>query len=220
LHRPYANTRNRHLPLLNRITSTNPLSLRPKSRATSARIRLLTPPKRRQAAAAIPFKTGATLCAVFTAPATNTNQRIARPQQHVRDTGWPQRRAMTATSPYSMGHASAICTTTPEDANPKENSSKESASATPVALLATVHAPARPKPPWGVKTPLQLDCWRYFLDRLGNGHLTKTHLHVLEGIDNGFLLPLAQNLLLQQFPAHSGRTRRNKQSHSKEIAAA
>ena len=58
--------------------------------------------------------------------------------------------------------------------------------AAPVAPLATALAHARPKPPWGVKTPLRLDHWRHFLDRLDHGQLTKAHLHVLDGIENGF----------------------------------
>jgi hypothetical protein len=58
--------------------------------------------------------------------------------------------------------------------------------AAPVAPPATAHEPARPKPPWGVKTPLQLDRWRYFLERLDKGQLTEPHLHVLHGIEHGF----------------------------------
>ena len=85
-----------------------------------------------------------------------------------------------------MEHASAIHTTTLGDANPRENASRVSTSAAPLALPATPCALARPKPPWGVKTPLRLDRWRYFLDRLDNRQLTEPHLHVLNGIENGF----------------------------------
>jgi hypothetical protein len=56
----------------------------------------------------------------------------------------------------------------------------------PAAPLDTARVLARPKPPWGVKTPLRLDRWLHFLDRLDNGLLTEPHLHVLNGIENGF----------------------------------
>jgi hypothetical protein len=147
---------------------------------------------------------------VFTAPATNTSQRIARLQQRVQDAGWPQRRATTVNSPYSMGWASAIHTTIPEDASPKGNASKDNTYAAPVAPPATAHTPARPKPPWGVKeTPLRLDRWHYFLDRLDKGHLTKPHLHVLEGINLIAHAKLSEkpvfNNLLSALAAHQRR---------------
>jgi hypothetical protein len=74
----------------------------------------------------------------------------------------------------------------PGGANPEGNASKENTSAAPVAPPATVLASARPKPPWGVKTPLRVDRWRYFLNRLDKGQLTEPHLHVLHGIEHGF----------------------------------
>jgi hypothetical protein len=91
-----------------------------------------------------------------------------------------------ATLPYSTVHDSAIRTTTPEVADPKGNAPKVNTSAAPAAPLATVHTPAWPKPPWDVKTPLQLDRWHHFLEKLDKGNLTKAHLHVLHGIEYGF----------------------------------
>jgi hypothetical protein len=117
----------------------------------------------------------------FAAPPTNTN-----PQKRMQDADWPQRKGKTDTLPYSMEHGSATHTTTLVDANPKENVSRASTCVAPAAPPAMARTLAQPKPPWGVKTPLRLDRWRYFLDRLDNGQLTEAHLHVLNSIAKGF----------------------------------